>query len=143
MSGSGVSADLYVRVRQFYARQMQALDGGRYDAYAASFTEDGTFVYSPDAEPAVGREVIHEELVRFHERFESDPMRQRHWFDHIVLEPADDGSLTATFYALVVNVRPGGTPEFVTSALVHDVLVEEEDGATRMRYRRIDSDSVF
>ncbi|MEU3823936.1 nuclear transport factor 2 family protein [Streptomyces sp. SID486] len=134
MTATAVRTDVYAQVQHFYAHQMQALDGGRFTEYAATFTEDGTFQHSPAAEPAVGRAGIVAELERFHERFEGDPVQRRHWFNHIALEPQADGSLRSTVYALVVTVRPGGKPEIAPSCVVHDVLVVTEEGVhTRSR----------
>ncbi|GAA1188831.1 nuclear transport factor 2 family protein [Streptomyces hebeiensis] len=138
---TGVSTDLYTRVQQFYARQMQALDGGRFEDYAATFTKDGTFQHSPGAEPAVGRDGIVAELIEFHKRFDGDPVQRRHWFNHVVLEPLDDGSLRSTVYALVVTTRPGGKPLIAPSCVVNDVL-EVEGGAVLTRSRQIDHDQL-
>ncbi|GHB08602.1 nuclear transport factor 2 family protein [Streptomyces thermoviolaceus] len=134
MSVSTVRPDVYAQVQHFYARQMQALDAGRFADYANTFTEDGTFQHSPGAQPAVGRAGIVAELERFHERFADDPVQRRHWFNHVALEPLPDGSLSSTVYALIVTVRPGGTPKIGPSCVVHDVLEITEEGVlTRSR----------
>lgn len=127
-AGSPVSTDLYIRVQHFYAHQMQHLDAGRFEDYAATFTEDGSFQHSPGAEPAVTRPAIVRELVEFHRRFENDPVQRRHWFNHVALERQDDGSIRSTVYALVVTVRPGGKPDIAPSCVVHDVLLDGPDG---------------
>jgi actinorhodin biosynthesis protein ActVIA len=114
---------LYSRVQHFYARQMQALDEGRFGEYAATFTEDGTFQHTPGTEPAVGQGAIEAELHRFHERFRDDPVRRRHYFNQIVLDPLPDGGVRSTVYALIVRTRPGQRrPEVWPSCVVHDVL---------------------
>ncbi|GAA2430335.1 nuclear transport factor 2 family protein [Streptomyces macrosporus] len=137
-----VPTDLYVRVQHFYAHQMQHLDHGRFEEYAATFTEDGEFQHSPGVEPARTRPGIVRELVEFHKRFDGDPVRRRHWFDHIALERQEDGSVRSTVYALVVTVRPGGRPEIAPSCVVHDVLVDGPDGI-RLKSRRITHDQHF
>ncbi|MEV7279138.1 nuclear transport factor 2 family protein [Streptomyces sp. NPDC093111] len=142
MSVTTVSTDLYSEVTQFYAHQMQALDSGRFEDYAATFTPDGTFQHSPQADPAAGREAIVAELVRFHERFADDPVRRRHWFNHVALTPREDGAFDSTVYALVVTVRPGGKPDISPSCVVHDVLVREEGGVLT-RSRLVTHDQVF
>ncbi|MEU0235639.1 MULTISPECIES: nuclear transport factor 2 family protein [unclassified Streptomyces] len=136
-----VSTDLYTEVTQFYAHQMQALDGGRFEDYAATFTPSGTFQHSPQADPAVGRAGIVAELVRFHKRFDDDPVRRRHWFNHVALTPREDGAIDSTVYALVVTVRPGGKPEITPSCVVHDVLVREE-GRVLTRSRTVTHDQM-
>ena len=134
-----VPADLYYEVQHFYARQIQALDGGRWEQFAATFTEDGTFQHVRDAPPARTRAGILTEVERFHERFAHDPVQRRHWFNHMVLDPQPDGSIRSTVYALVVTTRPGGRPEIQPSSLVHDVLVRE-GGELLTRSRRITHD---
>ncbi|MFF9849273.1 nuclear transport factor 2 family protein [Streptomyces litmocidini] len=138
---TAVRTDVYAQVQHFYAHQMQALDGGRFADYAATFTEDGTFQHSPGVQPAVGRDGIVAELVEFHKRFEGDPVQRRHWFNHIALEPQSDGSLRSTVYALVVTVRPGGKPEITPSCVVHDVLLVTDEGV-RTRSRLITHDQL-
>ncbi|MBD0690534.1 nuclear transport factor 2 family protein [Streptomyces sp. CBMA123] len=141
MTVAPVQTELHSQVQHFYAHQMQALDGGRFADYAATFTEDGTFQHSPQAEPAVGRAGIVAELVRFHERFADDPVQRRHWFNHIALEAQPDGSIRSTVYALVVTVRPGGTPVIAPSCVVHDVLEAREDGLL-LRSRLVTHDQL-
>ncbi|WP_406289152.1 nuclear transport factor 2 family protein [Embleya sp. NBC_00896] len=141
MTQTPVRTDLYARVQHFYAHQMQALDAGRFEDYAATFTPDGTFQHSPAAEPARTRAGIVAELVEFHKRFDGDPVQRRHWFNHIALVPRADGGIAATVYALVVTVRPGGKPEIAPSCVVHDVLEVGEDGVYT-RSRRITHDQL-
>jgi actinorhodin biosynthesis protein ActVIA len=135
--------DLYGRVQHFYAVQMQALDDRRFDRYAATFTADGRFQHTPGTPAAEGRAAIVDVLVEFHRRFDDDPVRRRHWFNHIVLEPRDDGAFDSTVYALVVTVRPGAKhPDIGPSCVVHDVL-ELRDGELLMRSRQVDHDHAF
>ncbi|MGW0466464.1 nuclear transport factor 2 family protein [Streptomyces sp. NPDC003027] len=131
---TGVRTGLYALVQHFYARQMQALDDGRFEEYAATFTEDGTFQHTPGTEPARTRPGIVAELNRFHEKFADDPVRRRHYFNQLVLDPQPDGSYRSTVYALIVRIRPGERPEVWPSCVVHDVLVVDGDEvSTRSR----------
>jgi actinorhodin biosynthesis protein ActVIA len=133
---------LYAQIQHFYARQMQALDGRRFHDYAATFTPEGIFQHSPGLEPARGREEIVRVLIDFHRKFDDDPVQRRHWFNHVVLDPRDDGSISSTAYVLVVTVRPGGKPEIAPSCLVHDVIVP--DGTEfRLSSRRVTHDQDF
>ncbi|MBT2383933.1 nuclear transport factor 2 family protein [Streptomyces sp. ISL-11] len=142
MNDTAVETGLYARVQHFYAHQMQALDAGRFEEYALTFTESGTFQHSPSAEPARGRAAIVAELVRFHERFADDPVQRRHWFNHIALTPLHDGAVRSTVYALVVTVRPGRRePEIAPSCVVHDVL-ETGGDAVLTRSRSITHDQL-
>jgi actinorhodin biosynthesis protein ActVIA len=125
---------LYPRVQRFYAAQMQRLDSRDITGYADTFTEDAEFAHSPGRPPARARTGIVEDLTDFHRKFEDDPMQRRHVVNMINLEPLDDGVLKSTAYCLVVKVRPGKEPVFV-SCVMHDVLVGLEDELlTRSRY---------
>ena len=142
MSATAVQTDLYALVQHFYARQMQALDAGRFEDYVATFTEDGSFAHLPDAEPAVTRPGILAELIRFNRRYENDPVQRRHWFNHIALQQREDGAIDATVYALVITTRPGLHPELHPSCVVHDVLVVDGDEVLT-RSRVITHDHLF
>ncbi|MFE9466529.1 nuclear transport factor 2 family protein [Streptomyces virginiae] len=133
-------ADLYAAVGQHYARQVQFLDGGRFEEYAGTFTEDGEFQHTPGVPPARTPAGIVAELHAFHERFADDPVQRRHWFNMIDLSLREDGDFDAVFYALVLTVRPGvKEPQAGPSCLVRDVL-EITDGSVRNRSRRVEHD---
>jgi actinorhodin biosynthesis protein ActVIA len=134
-------SELYSEVLQFYARQMQALDGGDFKAYSETFTEDGEFRHTPGQEPARTREGIVRELDRFHERFDGDPVQRRHWFNMVDLEPQPDGTIVSTAYALVITTRPGGKPDIAPSCVVRDVLVRQ-DSVLLNRSRQVDHDQL-
>ncbi|MFI7219556.1 nuclear transport factor 2 family protein [Micromonospora maritima] len=140
MIGTQSLTDLYVEVQHFHARQMQLLDGGDFPAYAATFTEDGEFTHTPQQPPARGRDGIVTELNRFHERFAEDPVIRRHWFNQLWLEPREDGSVQATYYALVVTTRPERNVTIAPSCVVRDVLVRDGEGNLLVRSRTVDHD---
>ncbi|MYS20715.1 actinorhodin biosynthesis protein ActVIA [Streptomyces sp. DvalAA-14] len=142
MTSTYAMTDVYSQVQHFYAHQMQALDSLRFEDYAATFTEDGTFQHSPGVEPARTRAGIVAELVSFHRRFDDDPVQRRHYFTHIALTAQDDGSISSTVYALVITTRPGGTPVVAPSCVVHDVL-EVEEGRVLTRSRTVTHDQMF
>ncbi|MGH3568638.1 MAG: nuclear transport factor 2 family protein [Pseudonocardia sp.] len=135
------STDLYAEAQQFYARQMQALDSGKLEAYADTFTEDAEFGHTPGREPARTRAGIIRDLYAVHERFADDPQQRRHLFTMMDLDPQEDGSIRSSVYALVITTRPGGSPELVRSCVVHDVLVRE-DGGLRNRSRTVGHDGL-
>ncbi|MFC0098793.1 nuclear transport factor 2 family protein [Micromonospora marina] len=141
MIGTESLTDLYVEVQHFYARQMHLLDGGAFEEYAATFTEDGEFTHTPQQPPARTRAGIVAELNRFHQRFADDPVVRRHWFNMLKLDPLEGGDIAATYYALVVTTRPGRNVTIAPSCVVHDVLVRE-NGALLTRSRKVDHDQV-
>lgn len=140
MSTTPVTNDLYAEVLHFYGRQMQALDGGDFATYADTFTPDGVFQHAPQVPPARTRPGIVAALEDFHRRFEGDPVRRRHWFNHVALEAQADGSVRSTAYALVLTVRPGQRePQVGPSCVVTDVLVRQ-DGRLLVRSRAVELD---
>ncbi|CAM5717009.1 hypothetical protein SVIOM342S_07854 [Streptomyces violaceorubidus] len=51
-------ADVYAEVQHFYARQMRLLDTGEADAWAGTFTEDGSFAPPSRPQPVRGRPAL-------------------------------------------------------------------------------------
>lgn len=136
---SRVGAELYAEILQYYARQMQALDEGKVEAYADTFTEDAVFGHTPGREPARTRPGILADLREVRERLDADPQQRRHVFTMVDVEPHADDALRVTCYALVLTTRPGDGPEMVRSCVVRDVLVRQ-DGRLRNRQRLVDHD---
>jgi actinorhodin biosynthesis protein ActVIA len=74
-------------------------------------------------------------------RFADDPVQRRHWFNMLDVQPQPDGTIYATFYALVITTRPGGRPDIGPSCVVRDVLVRRDDGLLN-RSRRVEHDQI-
>ena len=53
-----VDAETYSQIQQFYAWQSQLLDFGRFEEWAATFTEDGSFLAPGFPEPVRGRTAL-------------------------------------------------------------------------------------
>lgn len=141
MTATQDPTDLYAEVQHFYARQMQLMDRRDFEAFAATFTQDGEFSHTP-GQLARTRAGIVDELREFHKRFEQDPVVRRHWFNMIVVEPQHDGSFRTTYYAQVVNTRPGADTQLGPSCVVTDVLVRV-DGALLNRSRQVRQDRLL
>ncbi|WP_433859351.1 nuclear transport factor 2 family protein [Streptomyces kronopolitis] len=132
---------LYAEVQHFYARQMQMMDRRAFEAFAETFTEDGEFSHSP-GQLACTRPGIVAELEDFHKRLYNGPVVRRHWFNMIVVDPQEDGSFLATFYAYVINTRPGAEPQMGPVCLVTDVLVRV-DGELLNKSRQVRQDRLL
>lgn len=141
MTATQDPTDLYAEVQHFYARQMQLMDRRDFEAFAATFTRDGEFSHTP-GQLARTRAGIVDELREFHKRFEQDPVVRRHWFNMIVVEPQQDGSFHTTYYAQVVNTRPGADTQWGPSCVVTDLLVRV-DGALLNRSRQVRQDRLL
>lgn len=132
------STNLYAEVQQFYAMQMQRLDRRDVEGYAATFTDDAEFHHSPGQPGSRTRAGIVRDVYNADKVYETDPHQRRHYFDMMNLEPLDDGNIQSTVYCMVVKVRSGQTPEFV-SCVVNDVLARV-NGELLTQYRRVDYD---
>ena len=144
MTITALPTGLYAEVLSFYGHQMQKLDGRDFAGYAATFTEDGEFKHSPSLPAAHTRAGIFAVLEDFHRKFDASKIQRRHWFNHVALSEAADGSITATSYCLVLTVHADvKEPEFGPSCVVHDVLVRGEDGELLLRSRHVSHDHVF
>jgi actinorhodin biosynthesis protein ActVIA len=138
-------AVLYARVQQFYAGQVVLLDDLRAEEFAATFTPDGVFVPSPHAPVLRGRAAIAAGLRAAHERkFGTEPVRRRHWFNMLRVDPAPDGTLHTHYYTLVAVTHPWhATPVIGPSAVVEDVLVHDDaTGALLTLERRVTPDHL-
>ncbi|MEW1905569.1 MULTISPECIES: nuclear transport factor 2 family protein [unclassified Streptomyces] len=137
------AADPYVEAQRFYARQAELLDGLRAEAFAETFTEDGTLSPSPVRKKSVGRGEIARSLrAAHHARFGTEPVRRRHWYGMLQVDERPDGTLRARFASMVWVTRPWNpVSEPGTSALVEDVLVRDGDRLL-VRERRITPDHL-
>jgi actinorhodin biosynthesis protein ActVIA len=137
-------AVLYAQVQQFYARQVALLDDLRAEEFAATFTADAVFAPSPATAPVHGRTAIAAALRSAHERkFGTEPVRRRHWFNMLRVDPGPDGTLRTHYYTLVAVTRPWNpVPVIGPSAVVEDVLVHDDAGLLLTRERRVIPDHL-
>ncbi|WP_370942171.1 nuclear transport factor 2 family protein [Amycolatopsis sp. cg5] len=116
---------LYHRVQQFYAWQMQLLDDGRVDEWAATFTEDGVFAANAHPEPVSGRENIAAGARAAVAKLAADGLVRRHWLGMLTVAEQPDGTIKARSYALVINTPKGGQAAVHVSTSCEDVLVAD------------------
>ena len=141
-AGPYVSAQLYAEVQQFYARQMNLIEGADADpdAWAETFTEDAVFA-SPGPQPMeVGREAIRASVQGTVDSFAAQRLDFRHWFGMIDVTEGPDGDLRTRYYALGWATPAGGALSARGSLVCHDHLVRGEDGGWRVRERRLSAD---
>ncbi|MEU7721807.1 nuclear transport factor 2 family protein [Streptomyces tibetensis] len=133
---------LYSEVSHFYARQMQALDDGRTDEWAETFTEDGVFVLHGGHDRAVGRASLAASSAKARAALAEQGIRHRHWLGMLTVEPRPDGSAAARCYALVVATPLGGTPMLHRSTVCEDVLVRDGAGVWLVQHRQVSRDDL-
>lgn len=121
------TADL-VQIQQLAARYNHALDTADGDAWAATFTSDGTFT---DADGTHRGPV---ELAAFARRFAERLRGATHWINEVVIEGrGDEATMRSCFH--LSGVRDGET-EAVISARYEDRL-RRIDGEWRFASRTV------
>ncbi|MEU3860165.1 nuclear transport factor 2 family protein [Streptomyces sp. NPDC028722] len=133
-----VNADLYIEVKDFYARQMRVLDDLDIERFTATFTEDGSVAHPHRGEKVEGREAMRAKMKSMLPMYEG--LVTRHWFDHFLIEPAGDDGLRVTYYSLVTQTDTEEQMRFFSSSSVEDRMVRV-DGELRIRERVIHRDN--
>jgi actinorhodin biosynthesis protein ActVIA len=133
-----VSGDLYAEVQTFYARQMRRVDALDIEGFAATFTEDGVVVHAGGRRQE-GREEMLAGMLASLPRYRD--IAVRHWFGHVVIEPADDGTIGTSYYTLVSQTDREGKVSFQPTFTVEDVLVRGPGGGLLTRSRVIHQDA--
>lgn len=128
----------YVEAQHFYARQMQLLDAGSTDEWAATFTEDGVFEVGGTAVHGSGE--IAKAARKVADEFAAAKIVRRHWIGMLTVTPEGEG-LTARSYALVLEIPDGGDVVVRRSTVCTDRLVRS-DGGWRVRHRRVSRDGL-
>lgn len=116
-----VSAELYVEVQTFYARQIRLLDARRVEEFAATFTEDGVMRHAAQDDVPRGRDAIVAALRTNLPRY--DGFAVRHWFDKLLVKQLEDGRIWASYYAIISRTDADRTVTFDPSVTVEDILV--------------------
>ncbi|MWA08023.1 nuclear transport factor 2 family protein [Streptomyces sp. BA2] len=139
-----VSVELYAQVQEFYARQMNLLDGSTADpvAWSRTFTEDAVlgsnFQDAPDTgQPAILRS-MREALAHIAAQGTGD---FRHWLAMLDVQPQADGSVRTRYYGLAMATPPGGSLRIRGHVLCHDELVRRA-GRWLVRRRHLEADGV-
>jgi 3-phenylpropionate/cinnamic acid dioxygenase small subunit len=132
---------LYAQVQHFYARQMQLLDAGDTAAWALTFTSDGVFEAGGVPEPVRGRETIENAARATAAEFDRQGVTRRHQISMLAVDPADDGTVRARSYAVVLEIPRGGEVTVRRSTVCDDVLVPA-DGWWLVRHRKVTRDGL-
>lgn len=154
-----VSADLYVEVQQFYARQMPLLEERRLEEFLGTLTEDGSIEHRPGGWKLEGRRQLLEEMTARRGEAERplveeisarearekniayyDGLVYRYWFDRMRVEPVDDDTLHVRYQAIVSMTDRSGKVSFEPTTTVQDVLVRI-DGVLHTRSRIVTHDT--
>lgn len=132
---------LYAEVQWFYARQMQLLDLGKAESWAATFTEDAVFDVPTLPEPVRGRAALPAAVEQARARLAAAGERHRHVMGMIDVLERPDGSLDVRSYTTVYASTVGGSSRVHRVCVCEDVLVRV-DGELRVARRRVTRDDL-
>jgi len=121
-------SELRAQVTDFYSRQMRLLDDGDAEAWAATFTADGTFIASGHQHPTTGRAGLIAAVRATHAELAASGIVHRHWLGMIIVDQRTDGTVHARSYALVIASKRGGSSIVHRSTTCDDVLVRAGAG---------------
>ena len=133
--------DLRNEIADFYARQVQAMDNGRFEEFAETFLEDCAFTPVKHQSTAYGRASIVEKLNNFATTVFGTGQQRRHIMTMSVIDLVDDDTYNVTSYAIVTNTTVGQGPALHWAGDIVDQLVRE-DGNLKVRSRAVRSDSI-
>jgi SnoaL-like domain len=135
------STELHSRVQLFYAEQMQLLDAGANDAWAATFAEDGVFAANGLPAPVRGRQNIAAAARATAAQLAAAGIAHRHWLGMLTVRPDTDGVVRTKCYALVIEIPRGGSATIHRSTICADVLVPAGD-SWLVRHRSVTRDDL-
>ncbi|GAB2840480.1 nuclear transport factor 2 family protein [Lentzea nigeriaca] len=157
---SHISADTYVEVQQFYARQMPLLEARELKTFLETFTEDCTLEHVPFGWRFEGREQLFKEMSarrgdpgkpkteetsarRAREENISyyDGLVYRYWFDRMLIEETGPDQLRVRYQAIVSLTDADGKVSFEPTTTVEDQLVRR-NGELFTKARVVTHDSA-
>jgi hypothetical protein len=141
VTGGPTTAEMYVQIQQFYARQMRLLDTGAAEDWAETFTEEGVFEETTKPDALYGRAAIAASARARVDQVAGDGLIRRHWLGMLDVEPASDGSVHTHYYALAMATPRGGRLDVYVSTECGDELVFL-DGQWRVRRRWVRHDAA-
>ena len=130
-----LSVEDQLAIQQLYARYNHALDSGKGDDWAATFSADATF------SSATGTFTGTEQLAGFGNGF-AQRLKARHWTNNLVLE-GDGAKASGSCYLALFRLSPGEQPpaSILVTALYNDELAKGPDGAWRFTKRTVVGDA--
>lgn len=121
-------------VTDFYARQNVAIDEGDAQAWAATYTADGSFASPTYGGQVVGRENLIEFALRARDQLAAEGIQQRHWVNNVVI---DASSSSARAYMMILRTDSAGSASLLRLITVEDRFQINADGTLSMRSRKV------
>lgn len=137
-----LTADDFENLRQLFARLAFNLDHGNGDAYAADYTEGGSFevLGLPEGAEHAGKHQGRAGLIRFVDMlFEGTQGNCRHWNHNFVFTAVSESKVSVTSYLTVFRIGEVPKAGVVLTAIYQDLLVKR-DGRWLMHERFVRAD---
>jgi len=121
-------------IQELYARYNHAIDSGKGEAWAATFTSAGTFTSGGKTQSGAA------ELTAFGSAMAKN-MKARHWVNNLVIDADGDGA-RGSCYLMLLRLTPGEQPPATSlvTAIYNDTLAKE-NGAWRFSSRSVAVDA--
>lgn len=112
----GLSTQDYIDIEQLYSSYNHAIDSGDAEAWAGTFTPDGTF----------NKFAGHDQLVGFIQMWKEkmNGGNRRHWNTNLRILPSKEGA-SASVFLMLVDVS---TKSIVATGMYTDTLVKSASG---------------
>lgn len=125
----GLSTQDYIDIEQLYSSYNHAIDSGDAEAWAGTFTPDGTF----------NKFTGHDQLVGFIQTWKEkmNGGNRRHWNTNLRILPSKDGA-SASVFLMLVDVS---TKSIVATGMYNDTLVKTA-GGWRFKTRQTKMDAA-
>lgn len=125
----GLGTQDYIDIEQLYSSYNHAIDSGDAEAWAGTFTPDGTF----------NKFTGHDQLVGFIQTWKEkmNGGNRRHWNTNLRILPSKDGA-SASVFLMLVDVS---TKSIVATGMYNDTLVKTA-GGWRFKTRQTKMDAA-
>lgn len=141
MTHSVASRELLAEIQDFYARQVQAMDNGRYAEFAMTFVDDCEFTPIKNQSTAYGRAAITQKLDDFARLMFGNGQKRRHWMSMSVVDEVEPDTYHVVSYAIVTNTKVDEAPKLHWAGDIEDTLIRV-DGGLMVKSRAVNSDSI-
>ena len=130
-SAADLTTQDYIDIEQLYATYNHAIDSGDAEAWAATFTPDGTFNTR-----FTGKEGLMGFIKMWREKMNG--ANRRHWNSNLRITPSAEGANgTVMLMLLDVSTKP---PSIASTGMYTDVLVKTANG-WRFKTRQVKGDA--
>lgn len=135
-------AELYVGLKNFYARHIKERDAGFTDQWLADFDGNGTLSTNIFDEPArEGREAIGASVHALDNWFAQREIQRRHFIGMLVMTPGEGGTIRTRHYGLLLTTTVADGLAVHSFSVASDLL-QYCGGVCRVLSRHIERDDL-